>query len=128
MTQIDLMDTPAAAVLKLAEGDRRAAFACVALVKIVEKAEPGAAFGPFTGLMILDRIELRGPPIGYLYDHLCGGDATKALALLHAIRLKLISPPTLRMALSGAPDLIDVDAVLARIRREMPGFAAPPKR
>jgi hypothetical protein len=30
--------------------------------------------------------------------------------------------------LSGAPGLIDVDAVLARIRREMPGFAAPPKK
>jgi len=127
MTQIDLMDTPAAAVIKLAEGDRRAAFACVALVKIVEKAEPTAAFGPFTGLMILDRIELRGAPIGRLYDDLCGGDATKALALLHAVRLKLISLPTLRMALSGGAGLIDVDAVLERVRREMPGFAAPPR-
>jgi hypothetical protein len=119
--RIDITDTPANAVLKLVQNDRAAAEACIAMVKTVEIADPQAEFGPFTPLVILDSIGLVGPAIGRFYQRLCAGDPVIALGLLHAIRLKLVPPETIKRALDGKARL-DVTDLLDQVRNRMPKF------
>jgi hypothetical protein len=119
--RIDLQDTPAKAVFKLVEGDRAAAEACIALVKAVASADPEAEFGPFTPLVILEATGLVGPVIGAFYSRVCGGDPVTALAVLHAVRLKLVSPATLRSAAAGKA-AVDTAALLDLVRQKIPKF------
>jgi hypothetical protein len=119
--RIDVDDTPGNAVLKLVDGDRAAAEACIAMVKAVKTADPQAEFGPFTPLLILDAIGLVGPAIGSVYTHVCSGDPVTALAVLHAVRLKLITVATLRSAAEGRTK-INAPALLDLIRHKIPSF------
>ena len=119
--RIDLQDTPAAAVFKLVQGDRAAAEACIAMIKAVAAADPSAEFGPFTPLLILQANGLVGAAIGDIYRHACGGDPVAALAVLHALRLKLISVTTLRNAAARRARL-DVAKLLDLIRQKIPDF------
>ncbi len=123
--RIDLQDTPAKAVFKLVEGDRAAAEACIAMVKAVATADPMAEFGPFTPLVILEAIGLRGAAIGAAYSRVCGGDPVTALAVLHAVRLKLITVATLKRAVAGGAP-IDAPALLDLVRHKLPGFGRAP--
>src|SRR5271154_1236738 len=59
----DINDTPANAVLKLAEGNLPAARACIAMIEASERHDPKSDFGPFTPLVMLDRFKLRGARI-----------------------------------------------------------------
>ncbi len=120
-SRIDLQDTPAKAVFKLVEGDRAAAEACIAMVKAVASADPGADFGPFTPLLILEAIGLKGPAIAAVYHRVCGGDAVTALAVLHAVRLRLVTPQALKRAAEGGA-AIDAPALLDLVRHKVPGF------
>jgi len=119
--RIDLHDTPAKAVFKLVQGDRAAAEACIALVKAVASADPEAEFGPLTPLVILEATGLIGPVIGALYSRVCGSDPVTALALLHAARLKLVSPATLRSAAEGKTR-VDTAALVDLVRQKIPRF------
>jgi hypothetical protein len=119
--RIDIDDTPGNAVLKLVHGDRAAAEACIAMVKAVKTADPQAEFGPFTPLLILEAIGLVGPAIGSVYTHVCSGDPVIALAVLHAVRLKLITAATLRSAALGRTR-INAPALLDLIRHKIPSF------
>jgi hypothetical protein len=123
--RIDLQDTPAKAVMKLVEGDRAAAEACIAMVKAVASADPQAEFGPFTPLVILEAMGLRGKAIGELYGRVCGGDPVTALAVLHAARLKLVSAATLKRAAAGEA-AVDAPALLDLVRHQRPGFGRLP--
>lgn len=123
--RIDLQDTPAKAVFKLVDGDRAAAEACIAMVKAVASADPQAEFGPFTPLLILEAIGLRGAAIGAVYGRICGGDPVTALAVLHAVRLKLIAPQALKRAAAGGA-AIDAPALLDLVRHKIPGFGRLP--
>jgi hypothetical protein len=98
--RLDLTDTPANAVLKLAEGDVAAARACIALIEASQRHNPGSEFGPFTPLVMLDRFKLRGRLIARFHA-LAGGDARRALGLLHALRLGAVEPRDLARALAG---------------------------
>jgi hypothetical protein len=120
-SRIDLQDTPAKAVFKLVEGDRTAAEACIAMVKAVASADPGAEFGPFTPLLILEAIGLKGPAIGAVYHRVCGGDPVTALAVLHAVRLRLITADALRRAALGSAT-VDAPALLDLVRHKIAGF------
>jgi len=119
--RIDLQDTPAKAVFKLVEGDRAAAEACIAMVKAVASTDPKAEFGPFTPLVILEAIGLVGPAIGEFYARVCGGDPVTALAVLHAVRLKVITPARLKNAAHGRTK-IDASTLLDLIRQRIPSF------
>ena len=122
--RIDFHDTPAKAVFKLVKGDLAAAEACIAMVKAVATADPKAEYGPFTPLVILEAIGLTGPAIGVVYNRVCGGDPVTALAVLHAVRLKLISAVALESAAQGGAK-IDAAALLDLIRHKIPGFGRP---
>ena len=89
--RIDVDDTPANAVFKLCQGDPSAAEACIALVKVVATADPQAEFGPFTPLLMLEATGLVGPAIGHVYRKVCDSDPVTLLAVLHAVRLKVIA-------------------------------------
>ena len=119
--RIDIQDTPANAVLKLVGDDRVAAEACIAMVKAVERVDPDAAFGPFTPLLILEQIGLSGARIGRFYQHVCGGDVVTALALLHAVRLKLVPADVVKRAADGK-GRIATDQVLDLVRGQLPRF------
>lgn len=83
---LDLTDTPANAVLKLAEGNIAAAKACIAMIEASQRHDPRSDFGPFTPLVMLDRFQLRGARIARLFAF-AGGDGKRALGLLHALRV-----------------------------------------
>lgn len=119
--RIDIQDTPANAVLKLVENDRVAAEACIAMVKAVETADPEAAFGPFTPLLILEQMAMRGARIGHFYRRVCGGDAVTALALLHAVRLKLVPADIVVRAADGRGRL-DVAPLVDLVRGKLTRF------
>src|SRR5258708_3685972 len=80
---------PASAVHRWGGSARAAAGAGIAMGRAVEPADPDAAFGPFTPLLILEQIGLTGARIGSFYNRVCGGDVVTALAVLHATRLQL---------------------------------------
>ena len=119
--RIDIHDTPANAVLKLVGQDRAAAEACIAMVQAVERADPDAAFGPFTPLLILEQIGLTGARIGRFYRGVCGGDAVTALAVLHAVRLKLVPPDILKRAADGKAR-VAADKLVDLVRGRLPRF------
>ena len=120
-SRIDLQDTPAKAVFKLVDNDRAAAEACIAMVKAVAGADPEAEFGPFTPLLILEAIGLTGPAIGAFYARVCNGDAVMALAVLHAVRLKLVAAEVVKRAAAGQAT-IDAPALLGLVRHALPAF------
>jgi hypothetical protein len=122
MSRLNIDDTPANAVLKLVDEDRPAAAACIAMVKAVETADPKAAFGPFTPLMILDQFAIYGASIAVFYVRVCGGDPVKALAVLHAARLKLITAEELKRAIAGRGPRLDAEMVLDLVRSRIEGF------
>ncbi len=109
---LDLTDTPANAVLKLAEGDLAAAKACIAMIEASQRHDPESDFGPFTPLVMLDRFQLRGARIARLFA-LAGGDGKRALGLLHALRLGALQPRELATALAGTASEALVAALLA---------------
>jgi hypothetical protein len=116
---LDINDTPANAVLKLAEGDLAAARACIAMIEASQRHDPKSDFGPFTPLVMLERFKLRGARIAQLFA-VAGQDGRLALGLLHALRLGAIQPGELARALAGtAPKelvaalLVAADAVPA---------------
>jgi hypothetical protein len=120
--RIDVTDTPANAVFKLVEGDQAAAEACIALVKAVATADPKAEFGPFTPLLILEATGLTGPAIGHVYRRVCDSDPVTMLAVLHAVRLKVIAIDTVkRAAVSGTR--IKAETVIDIVRQKIPDFA-----
>lgn len=120
--RIDVDDTPANAVFKLVQGDRAAAEACIALVKAVATADPQAEFGPFTPLLILEAAGLTGPAIGHVYRKVCDSDPVIMLAVLHAVRLKVIAMDAVkRAAVSGTR--IRADTVIDIVRQKIPNFA-----
>ncbi len=120
--RIDVDDTPANAVFKLVQGDPAAAEACIALVKIVASAEPQAEFGPFTPLLMLEAIGLTGPAIGHVYRKVCDSDPVTLLAVLHAVRLKVIALDAVkRAAVSGTR--IRAETVIGIVRQKIPNFA-----
>jgi hypothetical protein len=120
--RIAITDTPAQAVFKLARDDRAAAEACIALVKAVERADPEAEFGPFTPLLILEQIGVVGPAIGRVFTRVCGGDPVTMLALLHAVRLKVIPAASVRSAAVDGTR-IKADRLIAIVREKIPSFA-----
>jgi hypothetical protein len=122
--RIDIADTPANAVFKLVLGDRASAEACIAMVRTVAAADPDAEFGPFTPLLILDTIGLVGPAIGTFYSSVCAGDPVTALAVLHALRLRLVTPARVRRAMQGGAT-IDAEALLDLVRHKIPRFGRP---
>jgi len=109
---LDIDDTPANAVLKLAEGNLPAARACIAMIEASEHHDPKSDFGPFTPLMMLDRFKLRGARIARLFE-LAGQDGRLALGLLHALRLGAIQPGELARALAGTAPKELVAALIA---------------
>ena len=119
--RIDIRDTPANAVLKLVGDDRAAAEACIAMVQAVARADPEAAFGPFTPLLILEQIGLTGARIGRFYRQVCGADAVTALGLLHAVRLGLVPVEVVKRAADGK-GRVRTDAVLDLVRARLPQF------
>jgi hypothetical protein len=120
--RIDVDDTPANAVFKLVQGDPSAAEACIALVKAVAIADPQAEFGPFTPLLILEAAGLTGPAIGHVYRKVCDSDPVTMLAVLHAVRLKVIAMDAVkRAAVSGTR--IRADTVIEIVRQKIPNFA-----
>jgi hypothetical protein len=120
--RIDVDDTPANAVFKLVQGDEAAAHACIALVKAVKSADPQAEFGPFTPLLILESTGLVGPAIGHVYRRVCDSDPVTMLALLHAVRLKVIDINAVkRAAVEGTR--IKAETVIAIVREKIPNFA-----
>lgn len=120
--RIDVDDTPANAVFKLVQGDQAAAEACIALVKVVATADPQAEFGPFTPLLMLEATGLTGPAIGHVYRKVCDSDPVTMLAVLHAVRLKVIAMDAVkRAAVSGTR--IRADTVIEIVRQKIPDFA-----
>ena len=120
--RIDVDDTPANAVFKLVQGDEAAAEACIALVKVVATVDPQAQFGPFTPLLILEATGLTGPAIGHVYRKVCDSDAVTMLALLHAVRLKVIAMDTVKRA-AVAGTRIKAETVIEIVRQKIPNFA-----
>ncbi len=121
--RIAITDTPAAAVLKLADGHDGAAVACTVLVKAMPSLDPQAEFGPFTPLLMLDSFGLHGAVIWRLFDGLCGRDALRTLAVLHAVRLKIIHSAAVRDALLGRGTPLDLDHLVGEVKTHYPGFA-----
>jgi len=119
--RIDVTDTPANAVFKLARGDRAAAEALIALVKAVAAADPDAEFGPFTPLLILEATGLVGPAIGHVYHRVCAGDAVTMLALLHALRLKAIALDAVKRA-AVAGTRIRKETLIRLVQARIPNF------
>jgi hypothetical protein len=103
---IDVTDTPANAVLKLADGNMAAAKACIAMIEASQRDDPKSDFAPFTPLVMLERFEFRGGRIARLFAF-AKQDGRRALGLLHALRLGAIQPRELATALAGkaSPDL-----------------------
>jgi hypothetical protein len=119
--RIALTDPLPDAVLKLADGDKPGAVACILMVKQGEKIDPKSEFGPFTPLVLLDGLGIYGQAIWRLFDGLCGRDPLRCLAVLHAARLKMLPPGVLQLAIAGKAK-IDVDLVVGRVKTAMPTF------
>ncbi|MEJ0069439.1 MAG: hypothetical protein WDO24_12710 [Pseudomonadota bacterium] len=110
---IDITDTPANAVLKLADGNLAAAKACIAMIEASQRYDPKSDFGPFTPLVMLERLEFRGVRIARLFA-LAKQDGRVALGLLHALRLGAIQPRELATALAGkAPPALVAELLAA---------------
>jgi hypothetical protein len=95
------------------------------MVKAVETADPEAAFGPFTPLLILESMGLRGARIGRFYQRVCAGDVVTALGLLHAVRLKLVPADVVIRAADGRGRL-ETAPLIDLVRGQLARFGRPP--
>lgn len=122
--RITLTDTLTTAIVKLAEGNPGAAVALMEMGAKVSVIDPMNAFGNLSPLLSCDTERIYGPRIWMLFKDVCGHDAVKALGLMRGVQLGIISSATLSYAIDNNGDGLDVDDVLAKVRKELPSFQA----
>lgn len=124
MARIELTDTTQSAVMKLVEGNPGATEVCLSLLTQGASIDPDAAFGGLANLLSLDTHGIYGARIWILYKHVCGEDLTAMVGTLRGCQLGIISEAALNDAIDQRGDGLDVAAVLAKVRKELPRFGA----
>jgi hypothetical protein len=122
--RIDLNDSAMSAAIKLAEGNPGAITAIVKMMEEAPAIDPDSAWGSFGPLIALDSAGIYGSHIWMLWKDVCGQSAVNAETLFRASQLGIISQSSVRDAASEGRHSFDFPALLAKVREELPNFAA----
>lgn len=91
MARIDLTDTAASAIAKLADGNLDAIAAMVEILKESSSVDPQNVMGGLGVILSLDTNEIYGTDIYILFSGKCGKDVRKMIMILRATQLGLFS-------------------------------------
>ena len=111
----------------MSEGNPGALEACVEVLEKGEKIDPDSMLGGFGALLTLDMLNIYGSRIYLLWDYVCRGDVGMMLAVMRAKQmgeLAGVNKEAINRAIDGNRASIDLDAVLAAVRKELPNFYA----
>lgn len=114
-------DTALSSVAKLAEGNPGAISVLIRLLKEGDRITDCPAF---FNLLHLDSYRIYGPRIWMLYKEVCGEDLATMIGMLRAVQLGIMSEHKLHYAIDHRGDGLDVKAVLAEVKSQLPNFTA----
>jgi hypothetical protein len=124
--RIHLSMSTAEVVAAMSEGNPGAIAACCELLLHGEAVDPDAFHGGWAALMHCDSLGIHGSRLYCLWNDVCERSIVKLVAMTRAYQLGGLAGVTAE-ALNHAVDNrgagIDVAAVLAAVRRELPNFA-----
>lgn len=129
--RIDPNDSGLTAAMKLADGNPAALRALSEIMTSTKAHDPGAAAGPVTHLLSLDRLGIYGSGIWMLYDDICGRNAFTLINLLRAQQLGFVSERELWVAATTGYTTLDIPTLLEKVRASTSAPApvdAPAKR
>lgn len=124
MSRITLEDTGLSALQKLTGGNPGAVSACCEMMNASPRVDPDSALGAAAPLLGLDQHRIYGPRIWMLYSDVCQRNVVWALALLRAVQLGLMSELQLNHAIDNRGDGVDVEAMVAAVKAQLPRFNA----
>ena len=119
--RIELTDSFLDALMKVSEGNLGAVTALSAMAKEFLLIDPDAAFGPLTPLFDCDVWGIYGSDIWRLWKA-CDASSLNAAALFRAVQLGLEDERVIYDTVRG--DAPDFSALIAKVRAELPEFAA----
>jgi hypothetical protein len=125
MPKIKTLDTtPMDIMVMLAEGNPGAASVLGKMFHEGEAIDPDSMLGGMSGLFALDTLGIYGSHIWVLYKDICGQNLVRMLGLLRANQLGFLSNADLKNAVHALPAdrALDVDALLAKVKEQLPRF------
>ena len=117
-------DTVGDAVTKLSQYNPGATHVCLLMVAACPQIDPDAIM-PITPLLSLDTLGIRGAEIWMLYKDVCGQNLNKAIGLLRSWQLGIITKADLIHAVQNRGAGIDTEAVMAKVKKQLPKFGWP---
>ena len=122
MTRLDLHDTALDAMVKLAEGNLGAANVLTRLLSDGAKIDLDNRLGGLGSLLSLDSLGIYGSRIWMLYKDVCNQSLITTVGVLRGWQLGLISTSSLQQAVDNYGDGLDIEAILAQVKAQLPGF------
>jgi len=122
--RITLNDSGQSVVLKLAEGNPGAMRVCCEVLRDGSDIDPANALQGFGPLLMLDDLGIYGPDIWLLYKDVCNQNLVAMLGVLRAYQMGYATEAQIRCAIGNRGDVLDVAALLDKVREELPTFAA----
>jgi len=126
----DLNMTVTDVIVAMAGGNPGAVVACAEVMKKSGKVDPDSALGGLGALMLLDTLNIWEHRIWMLYKDVCKHDVVKMLAVLRAYQLGQLAGCTesaINHAIDNCGDGIDLDAVLAAVKKRLVRFSKDEK-
>ena len=126
--RIEMCDTLTDVMVKMSEGNPGALRVLCEAAKDNAAIDPDAAMAGLNGILALDSLHLYGSDIWVLYKDICGEDLTRMIGLLRGWQLGFIAPGDITTAVrlrqrgEPVPNSLDVDAVMAQVRKRLPNF------
>ena len=121
--RIRLDMTAGDAIMAIAGGNPGALNVCVMIMQDGGAIDPDSALGPAGAILSLDQHGVYESRIWMLYKDVCGQDLVKTLACLRGVQLGFLREADLNHAIDNRGAGLDVDAVLADVRKRLPRFA-----
>lgn len=122
--RISLEDSLQSAIVKMSGGNPGAMVALLHSCKASPVVDPDCMWAEFGPAMACDTKGIYEDRIWMLFKDVCKESATDFLAALRAVQLGLRTSAQLNTAIDNYGKGWDCAAVLADVRKELPGFAA----
>jgi hypothetical protein len=115
-------DTMQDIIVNMSDGNPGAVTVMIQMIKTAPTIDPQSAPGPLGPLLVLDTLNIWGARIWMLYKDVCKEDISKAIGILRAWQLGIISDSVLNHAIDSDGDGLDVDASLKKVCERLPDF------
>ena len=122
MSRIELTDTTMSIMMKMSDGNPGAVSVIMSILKEVKRIDPQSYDGAISTLMNLDSNEIYGSRVWMLYKDVCKENINRTIAMLRAVQMGIISKHVLDEAIDNYGRGVDLGALMAKVKEELPEF------